>query len=70
MVNELTIPGGIAATVVAEAAGGTDVLRNPAEPDGNRHTAFIDADSSDLTVLDGPFANAPASAPNAVIRRT
>ena len=34
-----------AATTVAEAAGGTDVLRNPAEPYGDRHTAFIDRDA-------------------------
>ena len=41
----------------------TDILRNPAEPYGERHTAFIDPDGANLTVLDGPFATHPRLRP-------
>jgi Tol biopolymer transport system component len=41
----------------------THILRNAAEAYGDRHTAFIDADGSNLTVLDGPFATHPRLRP-------
>ncbi len=41
----------------------TDILRNAAEPYGDRHTAFIDPDGSNLTVLEGQFATHPRLRP-------
>jgi Tol biopolymer transport system component len=41
----------------------TDILRNAADPYGDRHTAFIDPDGANLSVLDGPFATHPRLRP-------
>jgi Tol biopolymer transport system component len=41
----------------------THILRNAAEAYGDRHTAFIDPDGANLTVLDGPFATHPRLRP-------
>jgi Tol biopolymer transport system component len=41
----------------------TDIGRNAADPMGDRHTAFIDPDGANLTVLDGPFATHPRLRP-------
>lgn len=41
----------------------TDILRNAADAFGDRHTAFIDPDGANLTVLDGPFATHPRLRP-------
>jgi Tol biopolymer transport system component len=41
----------------------TVILRNAADAMGDRHTAFIDPDGANLTILDGPFATHPRLRP-------
>jgi Tol biopolymer transport system component len=41
----------------------TNVARNPSEPWGDRHTAFIDPDGTNLTVVEGPLATHPRLRP-------
>jgi Tol biopolymer transport system component len=41
----------------------TNIARNPSEPWGDRHTAFIDPDGTNLTVVEGPFATHPRLRP-------